>query len=172
MYCREFKRFDLRDKTVEESEDAFIERVYEFCFACLNARSNGTIYFGVEDGATGQYQHGQIVGLWLSPNQKKKLQEILEQNLTSTYLVFVHRAENAAVVAGAISICWILLLLLPCRLSIHYMSSMYIVSSIASFFFYDLPLQRKMRSFFKDFPAKRRLPSSLASSRCSLCRSP
>ncbi len=49
----------------------------------MNARCNGTIYFGVEDGNDGRSQHGEIVGLWLSASERTELQKILDDNFTS-----------------------------------------------------------------------------------------
>ncbi len=81
---REFKRFDFsRFPGVEDAYDNFVERVYEFSFGCLNARLNGTLYFGVEDGPPNSDSHGTIRGNVLTPDDMNKLQELLEVHLTS-----------------------------------------------------------------------------------------
>ncbi len=72
---------------MEGAKQEFLERVYEFSFGCLNARLNGTLYFGVEDGPPNSESHGAIRGNTLNPNDMNNLQELLEVHLTSECIV-------------------------------------------------------------------------------------
>ena len=43
---------------------AFVSKLAKFACACINARFNGTIYFGVADNkVANKYKHGEIVGM-------------------------------------------------------------------------------------------------------------
>ena len=65
--AREFKMFDLPYKTsLSERKFEILDKIIKFASACLNGRLNGTMFLGVADDRTGQYKHGEVVGLNLT----------------------------------------------------------------------------------------------------------
>lgn len=76
LRCIEFKSFFSCVNMVKEERFAkFQKETLEFACGCLNARKNGTIYFGVGDsvgeidGKT--YKHGEIVGFEISEDKSE-----------------------------------------------------------------------------------------------------
>jgi len=68
--CREYKAVDIQEThtthEILERIAGFSNKVIRFAAGCLNARTNGTIYFGVRDSKkTNCYEHGQVTGLYV-----------------------------------------------------------------------------------------------------------
>lgn len=97
--CIEFKSFF----TAKENKFVkFQNEVIRFACGCLNARKNGTIYFGVADsvqkidGKT--YKHGEIVGFSISEiglDSRPTYTDALREGISNCFDGDVHRADVA-----------------------------------------------------------------------------
>ncbi|XP_078277462.1 sterile alpha motif domain-containing protein 9-like [Rhinoraja longicauda] len=70
----EFKLFNLPENATNEEVKKdmmkkFSNEVFKFSAACMNARTNGTIHFGVGDTKSG-YGHGEIIGVSVESTEK------------------------------------------------------------------------------------------------------
>lgn len=93
LRCFEFKFFiSCVNKAKETRFAKFQKETLKFACGCLNARKNGTIYFGVADskepidGET--YKHGEIVGFEISENylnSRDKYTDALKQGISNCF---------------------------------------------------------------------------------------
>lgn len=93
LRCLEFKSFfSCVNKAKETRFAKFQKETLKFACGCLNARKNGTIYFGVADsveqidGET--YKHGEIVGFQISENNsdsRSKYTDVLRCGISDCF---------------------------------------------------------------------------------------
>lgn len=74
LRCLEFKSFFSSGNRAKETRLVkFQKEVLRFACGCLNARKNGTIYFGIGDSVNDidskSYRHGEIVGFTISETE-------------------------------------------------------------------------------------------------------
>ncbi|XP_078607910.1 sterile alpha motif domain-containing protein 9-like isoform X2 [Branchiostoma floridae x Branchiostoma japonicum] len=67
------------------ARDYFIYETLRFASGCINARSNGTIHFGVGDDVGGKYQHGEIVGIGLQEKLKTKFDDMIKDAIPTCF---------------------------------------------------------------------------------------
>uniref|UniRef100_W5K098 Sterile alpha motif domain containing 9 like n=1 Tax=Astyanax mexicanus TaxID=7994 RepID=W5K098_ASTMX len=85
--CHEYKAFtDAATLDQQRLQAKLAKEVFKFATGCMNARSNGTIHFGVMDGQDSScYVHGEIVGV---PVRKKNLYadvlNLIDRSFSST----------------------------------------------------------------------------------------
>ena len=79
--AREFKMFDLPNKRTSLSDRKFeiLEQITKFASGCLNGRLNGTMFLGVGDDRTGQYKHGEVVGLNLTYAEANQINDYIDE---------------------------------------------------------------------------------------------
>ena len=67
----ELKFYDVEK---EESKPVFLLKSFKFICGCLNSRKNGTIYFGVPEGAVRDkhFQYGEVVGVSLAGKREQE----------------------------------------------------------------------------------------------------
>ena len=81
---REFKLFSLDNCELNDVENKFIDKLTKFAAACLNSRTNGTMYFGVADTKDGDHKHGEIVGMNVPEHQSYVIEEWIDKHLRGT----------------------------------------------------------------------------------------
>ncbi|XP_056005998.1 sterile alpha motif domain-containing protein 9-like isoform X2 [Ostrea edulis] len=104
--CIEFKAFfSCVNKTKEARLIKFQMEVLRFACGCLNARKNGTIYFGVADSVQNiddeEYKHGEIVGFEISEigyDTRSKYTDALLDGISRCFM-----SENVAIVKKCVS---------------------------------------------------------------------
>lgn len=93
LRCIEFKSFfTCINKSKENRLIKFQTEVLRFACGCLNARKNGTIYFGVADDVQKidgeEYKHGQVVGFQISESdcdKRSKYTDALREGISRCF---------------------------------------------------------------------------------------
>ncbi|XP_078680592.1 sterile alpha motif domain-containing protein 9-like isoform X2 [Branchiostoma floridae x Branchiostoma belcheri] len=75
----------------------FVFETLRFVTACMNARRNGTIHFGIGDDVDKKYKHGEIVGVEIQDKLKAKFKDKLKE--------FIAKCTNENWHADAVSEC-------------------------------------------------------------------
>ncbi|XP_078690047.1 uncharacterized protein LOC144921188 [Branchiostoma floridae x Branchiostoma belcheri] len=89
--CHEFKAFQqikATDRSISiNARHYFIFETLRFATGCINARSNGTIHFGVGDNVDRKhtYAHGEILGIPLQEKLKTRFDDIIKESVPSCF---------------------------------------------------------------------------------------